>query len=277
VQGPTAGPAGTLALADVAGTPLATLGLAAGLETGSSGSAAPRVKGAYTGTATGFYRFEALGSGTVGVTAGLQVAAYDPSGARVAVLDVGAGYAPGAQLAVADGITVALGSGDLRQASGDFFALYVTPDPDQGRLLAGIGLNVLFTGSDASDIEVSAELLSNPGRLGTHRGTPETANIAALLAVRDLESADLGGLNGEDWVLDLLARVGNESATVESLTETGSAYLGGLQELRASVSGVSIEEELLQLSRYQNLFESTLRVTQVIDQVMQEVFALVVP
>jgi flagellar hook-associated protein 1 FlgK len=213
----------------------------------------------------------------VGVTAGLQVAAYDPSGARVAVLDVGAGYAPGAQLAVADGITVALGSGDLRQASGDFFALYVTPDPDQGRLLAGIGLNVLFTGSDASDIEVSAELLSNPGRLGTHRGTPETANIAALLAVRDLESADLGGLNGEDWVLDLLARVGNESATVESLTETGSAYLGGLQELRASVSGVSIEEELLQLSRYQNLFESTLRVTQVIDQVMQEVFALVVP
>jgi len=277
VQGPTAGPAGTLALTDGAGTPLATLGLAAGLETGRSGSVAPGVQGSYTGTETGLYRFEALGSGTVGVTPGLQVAAYDPSGVRVTLLDVGAGYAPGSKLDVADGFAVTFRSGELRQSAGDFFSLYVTPDPDQGRLLASVGLNVLFTGSNASDIEVSAELLTNPARLGTHRGGTEASNLSALLAVRALKTEELNGLTGEDWVLDLLARVGNEQASVEDLTETGIAWRDGLRELRESVSGVSIEEELLQLSRYQNLFESTLRVTQVIDQVMQEVFALVVP
>ena len=85
-------------------------------DAGSLGASAMSVSGAFSRAADRSYSFYPMSTGTIGQTAGLRVAVVDGSGTAVALLDVGAGYAPGTALAVSDGIKVSFSAGSVQAA-----------------------------------------------------------------------------------------------------------------------------------------------------------------
>ena len=259
----------TLQLTDATGSPMAALGLSTALETGSAANVTVDMSGTYGGDSNELLTFTPLGAGTIGVTPGLQVEARDASGSVVAILDVGANYSPGTELDVLDGVRVAFGAGDVSPGSGDRFQASLLSDSDQSDFLVAAGLNSFFTGSNAADIGVAPELLSSPGLFsGSLSG--ESGDNANLLKLVDVQSTRAEGLDGRSvggFFQALITELGGESARSKTAHETQTIVLQSLEARRESISGVSVDEELLMLEQFQQTYQVAARFVQTMQEV----------
>ncbi len=135
---------------------------------GSLGTSTASVSGIYSGQSNDVYTFTALGTGTIGNTTGLQIEVKDSSGTVIATLDVGSDYTPGNTINVANGVSFTLSSGTI--TAGDTFSLDVINDSDTTDLLAALGINTFFDGTDASNIVVNADIAEDVSRIAAfHR------------------------------------------------------------------------------------------------------------
>jgi flagellar hook-associated protein 1 FlgK len=235
-----------------------------------------RLGGAYTGEADQRFTFRPSVDGTIGTTPGLAVQAFDRAGNLVATLDVGAGYVPGTELELGQGLRVSFGLGELSATQGDTFAVDAVADSDSADVLVALGLNTLLTGSDASDIAVRADLLDDPSRLAVSR-TGEGGDGGLLLDLLDVEqhaSANLGGATlGRFWG-DLAGDVGFEAGTTDSAIAAGEAVMQSLEERQASISGVNVDEELVDLVAYEQNFAAAAQYLSVVNQLGDELLSL---
>ena len=150
---------------------------------------------------------------------------------------------------------------------------------DTSGALAVLGVNTYFTGTNAADIGIRQELVSNPLLLA-HGSTVDgqfTDNGTALgiLGVRDMA---LPGLNGrsitESW-LDATSSVGSGSSSARNRAEATTLVRQSLEAQSASISGVSIDEESINLLNFQRQYQGAARFISVIDQLTQELLAIV--
>lgn len=244
--------------------------------TGQDNGVDVRLSGAFDGAADERFVFRPLGDGVIGTTDGLQVEVLDRAGNHVTTLDVGAGYLPGTALAVADGIEVSFGLGELSATHGDLFAVDAVVDSDTSDVLVALGLNTLFTGTDASDIEVRAELEEDPQALAISL-SGELGDGVLLLDLLDVEkqaTAGLGGTSlGRFWG-DLVGDVGFEAAVTDSALDSGGAVLDSLQQRQAAISGVNIDEELVDLVAYEQSFAAAAQYLSVVNELGDELLNL---
>ncbi len=148
---------------------------------------------------------------------------------------------------------------------------------DTSNVLSALGVNTLFQGTDARDIAVTDLLASRPELLAG-----SSANIAGdgANAGRLAEAANVGlaQLNG-DGVLDFynrtLGELGVQSAAAAARFESADASLTALQQQRASISGVNLDEEAIELLRYERAFQGAARFTSVVDRLIAELLAIV--
>src|SRR5690606_33711613 len=103
--------------------------------------------------------------GSIGQTDDLRIGVYDQQGQLVTTINVGSGYEPGKPIALGNGISVSFGPGTISATDGNVFSLDAIADSDTSDLLVAIGMNSFFTGSGATDIQMSQALLDNPDRL----------------------------------------------------------------------------------------------------------------
>src|SRR5206468_2066456 len=62
-----------------------------------------------------------------------------------------------------NGVKIRLGAGTLN--NGDTFTVRPVADSDSAGLLPALGLNTLFTGSGAEDLQIRPDLIANPDKL----------------------------------------------------------------------------------------------------------------
>lgn len=274
----TTGGASSLLVTDGAGAPAAALGLSTALETGSATAADVKISGAYTGASNTTWTFKPDGNGTVGVTPGLTVGVFDPSGARVATLNVGEGYAPGTEIAVADGVKISLGPGAL-SAAHDEFRLDVVADSDTSDVLAALGVNALFTGNSASTIDVRADLAADPSLFAASitGATADGGNLEKLLGLKSADQESLGGLTLTQFVSTTVSDIGFDTKRAIDLESTQQAVVDNLASSRAEVSGVSLDEEMANLVKYQQAFQAAGRFIDIIQENTAALLELVRP
>ncbi len=264
IRSDAAGTAATLGLTDGTASPLAALGMPIGTTaTGqANGGVAIGVTGTYSGADNKRLVFKPDGDGQIGVTAGLTIGVFDDRGNRLTTLDVGPGrYKPGDSLAVVDGISVSFGAGRVSAGNGEVFALDAIKDADTTDLLVAIGMNSLFVGDSAATIKVNEAIERDPELLaaGSSGVAGDASNLTRLL---DLREEGLGGLNDasfEDFWSDVVGGIGFEAAAADSLLRTQDSVLASLESERASVSGVDLDEEMIDLVRFQQAFEAASR------------------
>ncbi|HHI79391.1 MAG TPA: flagellar hook-associated protein FlgK [Planctomycetes bacterium] len=273
----SSGTTSSLLLTDGTNTPLSTIGLLSGSTVnGRSDTVAVSISGTFAGEENGFYRFVPEGDGDIGVTDGLKVAVYDKEGTKVASLDVGSNYSFGDKLEVGNGVEIAFGPGTISKTNGDQIALDTLSDPDTSDLLVGLGLNIFFTGSKASDIGVSERLEGDPDLIsaGFTQAAGDSQNLALLANLRTKNFEELSGGGLENYYADIASDVGFETKKAKELLKSQDALLGFLQTQRESISGVNIDEEMVDLVRFQQAFQASSRFINVVSQMTESLIQL---
>ncbi len=235
---------------------------------GFTGTARPSLSGGYTGETNETLRVELAGSGTIGVTVGLKANVYDSAGGLVAEIDVGKGYEPGQPIEVVNGIRMAFADGTVN--AGDSFETNLVANPDTGGLLSGLGLNSFFTGNDATNIGISQRLLDDPNLVasGTTPDSADATNLKRLLQA--LDAASSSGLSVSQALTSLSVAAGSRVQTAAALEVQFQSIKTGFENERESFSGVDLNEELINMTRFQKSYEAALRVMQSVDQMYDE-------
>ena len=128
----------------------------------------------------------------------------------------------------------------------------------------------------AQHIEVAAAILADPQAIAAAADATEipggNSNLINLIAFEDTSLSTGNDLHGTIQVItqDLAETV--KSATNEA--EASAAVIEQLSEYQASVSGVSLEEEMINLTESQNALEASLKLIQAADEMMESILTL---
>lgn len=153
----------------------------------------------------------------------------------------------------------------------------ITFGQDTSNVLAALGVNTFFTGTKAQDIAVNQVLSNDPNLLAaaTSAAEGDGSNAGALAA---LATARLDGLNGRsltEYYNAVAAGVAVTGAAAQAGLESANNVSQALSAQRESISGVSLDEETISMLRLERAFQGSARYTSTVDQMLQEMLALV--
>jgi flagellar hook-associated protein 1 FlgK len=163
----------------------------------------------------------------------------------------------------------------LQLTAGDGFEF--TLGQDSSNVLAALGVNTFFTGSDAQDIAVSQVLKGNPDLLAaaTSPAEGDGSNAGALAALATQSLAGLRGMSLTDYYNAIATGVGVTSAAAQDRVDVTAAVGQSLSSQRESISGVSLDEETVSMLQLERAFQGAARYTSTVDQMIQEMLQLV--
>jgi len=150
---------------------------------------------------------------------------------------------------------------------------------DSSGVLAALGVNSYFTGTDASDIAVRDDLIDDPNSLMVGRIDDGTfVENATALAIAGVQDESLDGLGGENlrasWS-NAVQQVANRTSAAVTRADAAGVVRDSLEAQRAAQSGVSIDEETMNLLSFQRQFQGAARIISIADQLLQTLFAIV--
>jgi flagellar hook-associated protein 1 FlgK len=120
----------------------------------------------------------------------------------------------------------------------------------------------LFSGSGAAGITVSMTNASQLAASSTSGGNLDGSNALAA-------SQRGAATNGPDALYrTLVAGVGSASATAQQVQTTQDAVVSNVDSLKASISGVSYDDEVSNLLMYQHAFQASSRVLTTLDSML---------
>jgi len=130
----------------------------------------------------------------------------------------------------------------------------------------------LFNAPSASGAAASvAVAITNPSLLAASSdGTPgNNGNVEALYALRN--QAIVNGETPTEYYSNLVFNIGSASADAKADQSASNLVLQRLNDQRASVSGVSLDEEAANMMRYQQAYAASAQVISAINSMMQTV------
>ena len=136
--------------------------------------------------------------------------------------------------------------------------------------------NVFFTGDSAGNIGVQADLLNDPSLLQASSQSGYTGDNQIALALAQLAHLTRAGnaLPFSDAYNQMITGVGSSLASVNNQLDDQHTVQTMLQNQRSSVSGVSIDEEMTDMLKYQRAFQASAHLISTVDQMLDEVVNL---
>jgi flagellar hook-associated protein 1 FlgK len=153
----------------------------------------------------------------------------------------------------------------------------ITFSQDSSGVLASLGVNTFFTGTNSSNIAVNSQLVSQPQMVAAAQNGEPNDNQTAL-ALASLSSQPIASLNGaslDDTYQNMITGVATQVNTASSNATAAQAVQSTLQAQRDSLSGVSLDEEAINLMKQQEAYQGAARLINVVNQLMQTIIGLV--
>jgi flagellar hook-associated protein 1 FlgK len=174
------------------------------------------------------------------------------------------------------GVNAAVTGGRL-QVGATSDAVDVSFSQDTSGVLSALGLNTFYTGRDARDIALNTALQAQPELLAAAKnGEPGDNQTARAIAA--LESQPVGTLSGsslKDSYQSMVNGVGVATSTAKTEAEAAGVVKETLESQREALSGVSLDEEAVNLMRQQRAFQGAARVVAVVDELMKTILGMV--
>jgi flagellar hook-associated protein 1 FlgK len=181
-----------------------------------------------------------------------------------------------AALNMISGISATISAGKLT-IQADSSDTEIVFSQDSSGVLGALGINAFFTGATASDMAVDANIKAAPALLAVAQNGEPTDNQAALAIVK-LESKSLTGL-GEVSIQDRYAAMVNgiavSTAGARNTAEAAQAIKDTLLTQREALSGVSLDEEAINLIKEQRAFQGAARIIAAVDEMIKTLMQLV--
>ncbi len=242
--------------------------------TGTLGGAQIGITDQYRGDTAADLTFRPRSAGEVGETANLLVDVFNANGDRVSTLDVGAGYVPGSELDLGNGLKASFGLGAISNT--DSFQLHAVADGDTADVLAALGLNSLFEGTGAADIAVSARIRNDPRLFAAsaNGADGDGGALSSILAISEASLDGLGGASPVQYVSSIAADIGFDISSSNLAADTEKALHDGLVAQRDARSGVNVDEELVNMLRFQQAYQASAQFIQVVNSLNDELLRL---
>lgn len=175
--------------------------------------------------------------------------------------------------AVADLTVTITASGQLQFDAGAGFEFSFANDTSGA--LATLGINTFFTGVDAQDIGVRQELTDNPQLLvaGLTEGSNEAA--LAIAQLRDSPVDSTGGVSLTEHWRQTTERIAVQTRAAGTRAIAASDVRLALESQEAAISGVSLDEETINLITYQRQYQAAAQFINVIDEMTQILLSLI--
>ncbi len=158
---------------------------------------------------------------------------------------------------------------------------------DTTGLMAGLGINTFFKGSDATDIAVNEAVSTNLTRVNTGyvNGANELndadnaiANDIAELLTKKVDVSTPWRTSGQQSIVEsystLVSRVGADTRTAQTNAEYNEALATDLSNQQQAVSGVNLDEEMANLIKYQHAYTAAAKLITTADQMLETLLGL---
>jgi len=150
---------------------------------------------------------------------------------------------------------------------------------DSSSTLAALGLASFFSGQDAGDIAICDEIRSDPRLIaasltgGLNDG--DNAGRLANLALSTTTSTLLGHRSIQDYHEALITDLAVEAAAAFTDHEASQTVYESLYAQREAISGVNLDEEAINLARYETAYQGAARYLSVVESLTDEIMDLV--
>ncbi len=187
----------------------------------------------------------------------------------IKTLNVGLGYSAGDALDIGYGIHLAMSAGDL--VDGETFTIEAIANSDETGFLAAAGINTFFSGDSALTIGVRDRVKEDPDVLATIRGTEGTdnKNIARLAELGEATNSPLGDVSMGGFYREMVSGVGQIASVRGARQKAQEQILQQLENRRAEISGVDMNEEAAKLLIFQQMFQGMAHFIRVQNEVLQ--------
>ncbi len=139
------------------------------------------------------------------------------------------------------------------------------------------GLN-FFNGTDASDISINQTLVTDPNKLaaaaepaGGGKPAPGDASNMTLLGALQNQAMTTGPLTGQtiqSYYQATISNLGGQGAATKTALQASSASTQQLTTQRDSITGVSTDDEMVNMMKYQRAYEASAKVVQTMDSMI---------
>ncbi|MBR55005.1 hypothetical protein CMK19_14695 [Candidatus Poribacteria bacterium] len=129
-----------------------------------------------------------------------------------------------------------------------------------------------FTGESINDMAVNLSLVHSPEKIGVSSRPDEPGNneIAFSITAKRNEFVMSNGTQTlEEYYASTMTIIGIQSQQAQRNEENNGLLTSQLESFRESVSGVSMDEEMVNLIQFQRAYEAAARYISTVDQVMQ--------
>lgn len=150
---------------------------------------------------------------------------------------------------------------------------------DSASALAVLGVNSYFEGKSARDIQVRQDLKDDPSTLSAGRIQDgifvQNGTALALAGLQDTSMQSLGGQTLSSAWLGTVQEVGIRTSAANSNAQASTIVRQSLEAQKASVSGVSVDEETVNLLNYQQTYQGAAKFISIINDMTQTLLSLV--
>ncbi|MBV9084185.1 MAG: flagellar hook-associated protein FlgK [Acidobacteriaceae bacterium] len=135
----------------------------------------------------------------------------------------------------------------------------------------------LFSYNPLAPAESLAVAMTDPTTLAAASASAPGGNdnAVALSTISTVPQASLGNFSFTGYYGNLASVIGTDSANAQGEQTTSQQVLSQAQTLRSNASAVSLDQEATQLTEYQQAYNATSRLINVVDQMMQTVLNMV--
>jgi flagellar hook-associated protein 1 FlgK len=153
----------------------------------------------------------------------------------------------------------------------------ITFSDDTSGTLAALGVNNFFTGNDSTNIAVNSTVQNNLS-LVTAAQNGDSADNTTALALSTLGDAAQTGLNGQSInqaYEGMVNGLATQTATATADATSTAQVVSTLQNQRQNLSGVSLDEETVNLMQEQNAYQAAARVITTVNTMMTDLMNLI--
>jgi flagellar hook-associated protein 1 FlgK len=147
---------------------------------------------------------------------------------------------------------------------------------DSSGALAALGINTFFSGKNAADIAVNNTVVADPSMVAAAQNgdTGDNTNALALAGLGDAPINSLSGASLNQTYQSMINGIANSAASATTNAEAASTVQQTLQAQHDSLSGVSLDEEAVNLITQQRAYQGAARFISTVDQMMQTLLAI---
>lgn len=156
---------------------------------------------------------------------------------------------------------------------------YVGLDNDSAKLGGAIGFNKFFEGNSAKNIDIKKELYETPSKIQANKtpssGDNKIANSILQLQFEKINFYEKNKTENEtifEYYRNVTGKLADETQNISSKKEVAETLFTNISNQYYSISGVNIDEELINLEKFQRGYQANAKVITTINKMLDSLF-----